>query len=172
LRSISSQQQALTVGLFVSTQFSERVVVTANKTDILYWGSRKSDKKVRCYHKEEIASYRVELELHSRLLRQEQILELEDLDELPTVIYPTHFQLVDFDWERLHRHLRSRLGRRAKHVVARAQRKAVSLSRLRRYLRGQGVTNIHRFLVALPINEEVNRALMVWAARFADKERE
>lgn len=138
--------------------------VHRNKKSPLYWGARKSDKLVRCYPKEALDNYRMELELHSQLLRREQISTLDDFDGLPDSIYPRHFQFVDVDWVRLKQCLsRKRDGH---DLIAGAQVRAASLSRLRRYLRKHGVANFHRFLTPLALNERVDRALTRWMRDF------
>jgi hypothetical protein len=147
-------------------EHSGKVADGKKRGRVRYWGGRKSDKYVRAYEKPELACYRVELELHSRLLRRARVATVKDPCELPSIICPAHFQFVDVDWERLHRHLRNRLGRLDELVLAGAKERAVSLSRLRRYLRRHGIVNIHRFFVPLPINSEVARALKKWASQF------
>lgn len=135
---------------------------------ILYWGGRKSEKFVRCYEKQELARYRVELELHSQLLGRENIATLDDFDGLPILIYPKHLQFVEVDWERLRHYLRRKVGKRRGVVIAAAQQKAMSISRIRRYLRRKGVVNFHRFLVPQVINEKIDRAFTRWIRDFED----
>jgi hypothetical protein len=139
-----------------------------DKNRVSYWGGRKCDKFVRCYDKPEVASYRVELELHSRLLRREQISTLEDFDGLPGAIYPRHFHFVAVDWDRLEQHLARKLGRPGQAVIAGAQQRRSALSRLRRYLRRNGITNFHRFLVPLALNKRIDRACTRWIRQFED----
>jgi hypothetical protein len=147
-------------------QFSGKAVVKRENARLgLRWGNRKSDKLVRAYEKPEVGAYRIELEFHPRLLRREQILTLDDLDDLADLICPQHFQFVEVDWQRLQRQLK-KLGSLGKYVLAGAQKRANSLSRVRRFLRRKGIVNFHRFLVPLPINSEVNRALGKWARTF------
>ncbi len=132
----------------------------------LYWGGRKCGKLVRCYYKKPLRFYRVELELHSRFLSDEDIKRLDDVDAVAVIIHPQHFQFVDVDWERLKQYLsRKQHGRT---LLAGARRRAASLSRLRRYLRRHGIKNFHRFLVPLPINEKINRAFTRWMRDFQD----
>jgi hypothetical protein len=138
-----------------------------DKGHVSYWGGRKCDKFVRAYQKEEVDSYRVELELHSQLLRREHIATLEDFDGLVVTIYPKHFQFVEIDWRRLRRHLRRK--RHGKALIAGAQKRGNSLSRLRRYLRRHGITNFHRFLVPLSINKKVDRAFTRWIRKFEEE---
>jgi hypothetical protein len=151
--------------------FLERVAAVRkqNKGDVLYWGGRKSDKLVRSYEKEEVDCYRVEVELHSQLLRREHISILDDFDGLDLAIYPKHLQFVDVDWDRLERHLRRKRHGRA--LIAGAQHRAASLSRLRHYLRTHGIANVHRFLVPLPINKRIDRAFDRWIRGFEDPSR-
>jgi hypothetical protein len=133
-----------------------------DKGRVSYWGSRKSGKLVRCYEKEELASFRVELELHSQVLRRERILTLVHFDGLPVTIYPKHLRFVDVDWDRLNLHLARKFGRQSQTIIAEAEQRGSSLSRLRRYLRRNGITNFHRFLAPHPINKKLNRAFTRW----------
>jgi hypothetical protein len=144
---------------------SERAVVCTEKQDrVLYWGGRKSDKLVRCYYKKELARYRVEVELHSQLLKREQISILDEFEGIPDAVFPRHFQFVEVNWRRLKRHL---LRKRNGHaLIAGAQLRAASLSRLRRYLRRHRIVNFHRFLVPLAINDKIDRALTRWIRDF------
>lgn len=151
-------------------QPSEKADVKANNDRVLYWGRRKSDKRVRAYKKREVKAYRVEVELHSSLLRREQINGLDDFDDLPDVLFPKHLQFVDVEWTRLEQHIRQRLGSGAQRVIKGAQKRGCSLSRLRRYLRKKGIVNFHRFLVPLGINKEITRALGTWARRFSERD--
>lgn len=133
---------------------------------VLYWGARKSDKFVRCYYKETLDCFRVEVELHSKLLKREGITTLNEFDGLPDAIYPGHFHFVKVDWRRLKQHLRLRRDGRA--LFTGAKLRASSLSRLRRYLRRHRIPNLHRFLVPLGLNERVDRALTKWIRHFRD----
>jgi hypothetical protein len=133
---------------------------------VLYWGSRKSEKFVRCYKKRQLKSYRVEVELHSPLLRGHQINRLDDFDYVAEVIYPQHFRFVDVNWDRLKRHLNGKHHGRA--LVAGAKKRAPSLSRLRYYLRRKGITNFHRFLTPLAINRKIDRAFDRWTGHFEE----
>jgi hypothetical protein len=132
----------------------------------LYYGSRKSDKFVRCYEKPEVGAYRVELELHSGLLRRHSISVLNEFARLPELVCPKHLQLVDLDWKQLGQHLANKIGGRSDGVIAGARRRKMSILRLQRYLRREGVSNTHRFLVPRAINEDVRRALDKWLQNF------
>jgi hypothetical protein len=138
-----------------------------HQTDVLlYFGTRKSDKFVRCYEKKEVDSYRVELELHSQLLRREKISTLDDFEGLIDTIYPRHLRFVDVDWHRLERHLRRK--RHGTALIAGAQHRAASLSRLRHYLRRHGVANFHRFQAPLAINKKIDRAITTFFLDFKE----
>jgi hypothetical protein len=135
-------------------------------SDDLYFGSRKSDKFVRCYEKEGVDSYRVEPELHPRLLRREQIRTLDDFDGLAVTICPKHFQFVDVDWGRLERHLMQK--RHNQVLIAGARKRVNSLARLRRFLRRHGITNFHRFLKSHPLNKKIDRAITSFIRDFQE----
>jgi hypothetical protein len=137
-----------------------------DKARVLYYGTRKADKLVRCYQKDELRVFRVEVELHSSLLRRNNISTLDDFSYLPDVIYTKHLRFVDLDWRRLKQHLAKKLGDETDRVIVRARRRAASLRRLRRYFRKKGVVNVHRFLLPLALNEQVSRALNKWARDF------
>lgn len=136
------------------------------KRRALYYGGRKADKYVRCYQKDELGVFRVEVELHSGLLRRNDIATLDDFIYLPEVIHPKHLQFVTFDWGRLEQHLNRGPSDDGSRIIAGAKRRAASLRRVRHYLTRNGVVNIHRFLVPLALNEEVSRALDRWARHF------
>ena len=150
----------------MNTQFLERVIVVPNeeRKRALYYGSRKTDKLVRCYQKNTLARFRVELELHSGLLRD--ISTLDDFLYLPDVVYPNHFRFVAFDWSRLEQYLSKKLGDEGRRIIAGAKRRSASLQRVRRYLNRKGVVNVHRFLTPLAINQKAHRALDRWARHF------
>jgi hypothetical protein len=132
----------------------------------IYYGSRKAAKLVRCYQKEELGVYRVEAGLHSPILRRNDISTLDDFINLPEIIYPRHFQFVDFDWSRVNRYWARNHGDQGTLVTGRARERSTSLQRLSRDLKRKGVVNVHRFLVPLRLNEDVRRALKEWARHF------
>jgi ribosomal protein S15P/S13E len=147
---------------------SERVAAVQNeqKKQPLYYGSRKTGKFVRCYQKSTLGVDRVELELHSGLLRN--ILTLDDFLYLPDTVYPKHLQFVEFDWKRLEQHLSRRPADESSRIIAGAKRRAASIRRVRRYLQKHGVANVHRFLAPLAMNHEIRRALDRWARHFKE----
>jgi hypothetical protein len=139
-------------------------VQTKRKQRVLYYGTRKTDKLVRCYRKKCLDVFRVEIELHSRLLRD--VATLDGFLFLPDVVYPKHFQFVAFDWGRLQQHLSRRPCDEGSRIIAGARRRSDSLQRARRYLNRKGVLNVHRFLVPLALNAPVRRALKRWVRQF------
>ncbi len=133
---------------------------------LIHWTStgRKTDKLVRCYQKDTLGVFRVELELHSGLLRE--ISTLDDFLYLPDIVYPKHFQFVAFDWVRLEQYLSKSHGDQSRRIIAGAKSRAPSLQRVRRYLNRKGVANVHRFFTPLAVNEKARRALDEWARQF------
>jgi hypothetical protein len=127
-------------------------------------GSRKSAKFVRCYSKPELNVFRVEVELHSAILRKLHISTVDDLAKVEAAIYPKHMRFVELDWTHLRRYLLKRengdlLFRNVLHRAASARRVA-------RYLRRHGIPNVHRFYVPLPINRFIQNSLSRWATQF------
>jgi hypothetical protein len=139
-------------------------VQNEKKKQALYYGGRKTSKLVRCYQKPTLGVFRVELELHSSLLRD--ISTLDEFLYLPGAVYPKHLQFVEFDWRRLEQHLSRRPTAESSRIIAGAKRRSASLQRVRRYLHKHGVANVHRFFVPLPVNDKVGRALDRWARHF------
>jgi hypothetical protein len=138
--------------------------------DQLRYGARHSGKLVRCYQKAKLGAYRVELELHSQLLRQHGIRRIENLDKAQFV-FPGHIRFVTPSWKRLFRFLNRKFGaQRAEAILSAAKRHAPSLPCLCAYLRSKGICNVHRFFDDTRINREVNRALQEWARSFFEKE--
>ena len=148
--------------------------------DQLRYGTRKSAKLIRCYYKPEVQAYRVELELHSRLIngRKPRWCMSSDAPEdmldhislMALQIMPKHLQFVRFDWRALERYLVRTLGRAAVDAfLEEARRRACqSLAYANRFLRKQNVRNVHRFLIPMRINDAVETALSEWADRFQD----
>jgi len=114
------------------------------------YGSRKGRKRVRCYDKPELKSFRIELELHSAWLRRFHITRLDNLPELPRAIFPGHIRFVRMDWAALEMHL-SRRGLDAEGIIRAARDKGDSIHAVLGFLRNRvGVQNVHRFLVTAP----------------------
>jgi hypothetical protein len=143
----------------------------------LRYGSRKSGKLVRCYWKEEVKAYRVELEFHSRLRAKRKRPQAEknyQFIDVPSEILPQdlgkHFRFVRIDWLSLERYIDRRFGQQGGTILQRARREArVSLSAVNRFLRKTGVNNVHRFLTPMKINKTIDEALTTWSLNFRDQ---
>lgn len=133
------------------------------------YGSRHSSKLVRCYWKNELSRFRVELEVHSALLRKCSVFNVTDFGTLCPRLLRSHIRFVGFRWRSLGAHLAKKVGRLDGEVLLEATQKRAgfSLRRAIHFLSRNGVTNPHRFLHALRINDEVELALRAWHARFS-----
>jgi hypothetical protein len=133
----------------------------------LRYGGRHSGKLVRCYFKESVGAYRVELELHPRVLRPRDACRGASVSDFAYSLCPKHLRFVDFQWTTLKSHLRSKFGERAGEILAGTrERSRVSIRAALRYLRKVGVHNPHRFLRRLAINKQIQTALSRWATTF------
>ena len=132
----------------------------------LVYGGRKSDKLVRCYWKESVASFRVEFEFHSRLLRTNRIVAIADLARLADFVHLNHVRFVRINWEKLRNYLSDRTSIPDVSQKACSQRHAIH--RTLKFLRNEaGVRNIHRFLVPLlTLNRDIQKALRYWSRNF------
>jgi hypothetical protein len=131
---------------------------------VRYYGRRKAEKSVRCYHKKEVKAYRTELELHSGLLRRSGVQTIDDLSLLPNLLAPKHLWFVDFDWDKFQRFLRN--TERPSSLLVKARRHRNSIHQLMGYLRRAGVPNPHRFLLSHLLNKEIRQALDGWKDQF------
>jgi hypothetical protein len=135
--------------------------------DQLRFGTRRSGKLVRCYWKKEVDAYRVELELHSGLLRTRHVNQLDDLPKAAVAIFPRHLRFAEVSWTCLEQHLSRRYGSSTPEILLQAKRKSRgSLHSASRYLRRKGVRNVHRFFRLLSVNQLVENALHDWAKNF------
>jgi hypothetical protein len=131
------------------------------------YGNRNSSRFVRCYWKEEINAYRVEIELRSRRLRESKNADrtfnrLRSLDIFPE----------DLCFLRLNADLLAASLRRCGRPVDRIVRTVGELSDLHRklsYLRTVGIRNPDRFLRPLKLNVEVARAWREWIKELSFK---
>jgi hypothetical protein len=132
----------------------------------LRYGSRTSPKMIRCYRKIPLGSYRVEVELHSALLRKYSITNVGQLYMVASRLASRHVRFVRIDWKRLETPLRRRLGPDCREVLAEARRRAdISSGSATRFL-GRRIPNVHRYLKPLLINRDVRAALKTWAEEF------
>jgi hypothetical protein len=133
----------------------------------LRYGSRGSPKLVRCYRKAKLDRYRVELEIHTPLLRKWSIRKITELPLITTKLWPTHICFTGMRWEKLESHLVRRYGtgdgRRLSEGAR--ERARVSLRKVTRFL-SRSVHNPHRFLGSAVTNRHIREALQRWAVRF------
>lgn len=130
------------------------------------FGSRKTSKRVRCYHKKELDSFRVELEVHSSWLRRYGIVTLQDFWKLPQALFPKHIRFVNMNWEALSKHL-SRRGLKPAYIIQEAKNRSCSIHAVMEFLRySVGIHNPHRFLIARAPSQKVFRSLRNWARTF------
>jgi hypothetical protein len=143
----------------------------------LRYGSRKSAKLVRAYWKAEVSAFRVEVELHSRLLsrgRRERARKTSDelkndVATAPYLLLPKHVCFMRFRWRALRCYLTRRFGKRGSKMFDDARATAaISLRAAARLLRTSGVNNVHRFLVPMRINDAIDDALTQWSLDFKD----
>jgi len=162
-------------GLKVNREFVKRHGVfgkSRRRTDRggknqLRYGARKSGKLVRCYWKEKIKAFRVEVELHSQLLKKHQVKDVDYLSYVAQIVHPRHFRFVNIRWKALHRYLRRRGDVDADTIIQGAHERAeVSLNNALKYLRRNGVINTHRFLQQLRLNDSIDTALTTWSLDF------
>ena len=152
-------------GLFGKSRFR----ADRSGPDNIRYGERRSGKLVRCYFKAQVNGFRVELELHSTLLRKLQINEKNDLPNVVFRILPKHLLFVRFEFDSLHRYLLKRFGddEGARiFEIARKQAKT-SIHETLKYLRSVGVLNAHRLVTPMKINQAIENAIMRWVLKFS-----
>ncbi len=130
----------------------------------LHFGTRRSDKFVRCYWKEQVASYRIELELHGRWLPDTDCLLYQ------LVVGPKDFRFVNFDWHAVDRHLHGK-GVRWKQIAAGSRLHSNSIHELLRYLRSVRVNNLDQFLRTSEKDTLIRDAFELWRNSLSPSER-
>jgi hypothetical protein len=133
-------------------------------------GAAGSGKWVRWYVKFEASTFRIELQLHARFLRQHRINHTSDFAKLATILPVRHIHFASLDDEKLSQCLvRSGLSRKRrddiiKGVSARRQNLWTTLRYLRRTAR---LTNVRRLLAPLvSMNTLVSNAVKEWARQW------
>jgi hypothetical protein len=133
----------------------------------LRYGTRHSPKLVRCYWKEQVNAYRVEIELHSQLLGRFGVNKTQDPTEIDFGIVPKHFRFARLRWRALSEYVNRSMGSDGEYILAGArERAATSILKALRFLRRKGIPNVHRFLKPLAMNERVKKAIADWAFEF------
>jgi hypothetical protein len=130
------------------------------------YGARHGDKLARCYFKENLNALRVEVQLHSRFLRQQHIAQIQDLPKLPAALFPKHLKFVQLDWHAISTHL-SRKGLGAPQIAQELRKEATSIHGAMNFLRSKAcVRNPHRFLKQIAPSKAVRELIEEWAADF------
>jgi hypothetical protein len=132
------------------------------------WGTRKAAKFVRSYARFATDFHRIELELHSRFLRQHRIDDIQDFPRLVALLVPNHIQFARLDQRRLIEQLRRKgLGSRERqNVVEQLQdREEDCLCNLLKYLRRRvQLKNVRRLLNPVDeITRVIREAIDKWA---------
>jgi hypothetical protein len=130
------------------------------------YGARHGDKLARCYYKENLNALRIEVQLHSRFLRQQHIAQIQDLPKLPAALFPKHLTFVQLDWDAINTHLsKKRLG--TPQIAQKLRKEATSIHGVMNFLRSQAcVRNPHRFLKQIAPSKAVQELIEEWAADF------
>jgi hypothetical protein len=130
------------------------------------YGARKAAKRVHCYWKSELNSFRIELALHSIWLRKHNVMSLEDLKKLPNLLCPSQIRFVQLDWAAIRNHLLRR-GLDASQILRVTKAHHNSIHEALRFLRTSAkVHNSHRFLLTMAPTRLVLRSLKTWARKF------
>jgi hypothetical protein len=140
------------------------------------YGSRLSGKLARCYQKEAINAFRVEVEMHSSLLprprgdKRREVIDTRwpEIADAGFSILPSHLKFVRFRFKALARHLRRRFGEHGDVLLERTRACAEeSLHLALAYLRRIRVNNPTRFLQPMTrINDALEQAIDAWAVDF------
>ena len=140
------------------------------------FGSRFSGKLARCYQKESVSAFRVEIELHSSLLprpegdKRREIIDSRwpEIADAGFSILPAHLKFVTIRFKALRRHLRRRFGEHGDVLLEKTREIASqSLHSALGYLRRKGIHNVHRFLAPMTqINAALERAVDDWSTDF------
>jgi hypothetical protein len=142
-------------------------------SNTLRYGGRLCPKLARCYEKENLGCFRVELELHRSLMRKRGVGKISDLGTAAVYLIPDHLRFVAFRWTKLEAYLTRKFGHEGTSLCDEARRRADgSLRAATRFLAKSGVANPQRFLASLRINRDMRAALRHWAERFSPEQLE
>lgn len=133
-------------------------------------GAPKSQAFVRAYPKPEVGGFRVEIQFNREALSQHMVQAPNDFPKLSPAI-SEKLGFFDFNWHALRRFATKHL-RHSGRILELAEKRRGELSSLMRFLRIMNVANPGRFLMPLPINDDVISALRNWKRRWAKAIRE
>jgi hypothetical protein len=143
-----------------------RVLTIPGQGDTLYFGEREAPKLVRAYRKEELSCFRVELELHARLIKKLRLQHFQSISQLASLLVPDHIRFVRLDFEKL-KEFCTRRG--ISHEVVKRAKAATSLHGRFDILKVGGISqNLYRFLIPLRQNDLLRRALQDFVSRYTD----
>ncbi|HLW99795.1 MAG TPA: hypothetical protein VKR82_14195 [Candidatus Acidoferrales bacterium] len=138
----------------------------ARKPGIVWFGTRRSSKFVRCYLRVRTQVFRIELELHAAWLRRNEIQDCFDFQRIPGLIARRHIFFCKLDWDAVIRRIR-RTVPNAPLALRNLSWEKHDLHATLRFLRGElRFTNTHRFLEPLALNGVVTHALNLWATQW------
>ena len=131
------------------------------------YGTRGSPKLVRCYWKKQIGRYRVELEIHSSMLKKYGITKVTDLPSLSAKLAPAHISLKVMRWKKLKSYLVRKYGQRYGEKLWNKARGYADTSMIRttQFL-AKVVHNPHRFWGSEVRNGHIREALRDWSRAF------
>ncbi len=139
---------------------------TARKIGIVWFGTRRSSKFVRAYRKPSIGVFRIELELHAPWLRRHHIRDCFDFCRIPDLIMRRHIFFCRLDWVAVIRKIRWSVPN-ARLALRNLKWQQHDLHATLRYLRHElRLTNTHRYLFPLELNDVAAFALKQWADRW------
>lgn len=138
----------------------------ARRVGIVWFGARRSSKFVRAYRKPSISAFRIELELHAPWLRHHHIRDCFDFGRIPDLIMRRHIFFCRLDWVAVIRKIRRSVPN-ARLALRNLRWQQHDLHATLHFLRREVLlSNTHRFLVPLKLNDFAAIALKRWAAEW------
>jgi hypothetical protein len=127
------------------------------------YGSRRSPVFTRCYWKQTIAAYRIEIELHASWIKKNGIAAPADFLRLPQLVCGRHIAFYKIDPLKLTAAL-TRMGAQVAPTLRKVIARQHDLQHALHFLRHDvGLENTLRVLTPLATNVRVKRAHMDWA---------
>jgi hypothetical protein len=130
----------------------------------VWFGAPKSEQFTRCYPKMSIRRFRVELQFNRGAIEKYGLDDLKAWTSLPHIM-SRHIGFYRVKWIQLTAHI-VRHFRYANDILREAHYREKNLFELMRFLRQIKVSNPTRFLVPMPENGEIAKALKQWRRRW------
>lgn len=130
----------------------------------VWFGETGSSKFLRCYLKEEVGGYRIELQMNREFLEAHGIRTTTDFLRLPSIVIH-QISFSHMDWTHLSRYVQRKF-RHTEVILRKARERKANLSELLKFLRQLGVSNPDRFLIPMAINGQISQALKRWAEQW------